>query len=174
MTSNKNLVLIGMMGSGKSTVGGELAQKLKLGFIDTDKEIEKLEKKTIKKIFDINGEDYFRKIEEKIVLDKLNLSKKIIALGGGSYLNNEVRKYSKKKCFVIWLHWENDTLINRISKNKKRPKIVNLSKRELHNLINDRNLVYKQADFKLNCESLNKSQIIEKLKFIYENKITKS
>ena len=79
-----------------------------------------------------------------------------------------------KKCFVIWLYWENDTLINRISKNKKRPKIVNLSKRELHNLINDRNLVYKQADFKLNCESLNKSQIIEKLKFIYENKITKS
>ena len=174
MTSNKNLVLIGMMGSGKSTVGGELAQKLKLGFIDTDKEIEKLEKKTIKKIFDINGEDYFRKIEEKIVLDKLNLSKKIIALGGGSYLSSEVRKHSKKKCFVIWLYWENDTLINRISKNKKRPKIVNLSKRELHNLINDRNLVYKQADFKLNCESLNKSQIIEKLKFIYENKITKS
>ena len=99
MTSNKNLVLIGMMGSGKSTVGGELAQKLKLGFIDTDKEIEKLEKKTIQKIFDINGEDYFRKIEEKIVLDKLNLSKKIIALGGGSYLNNEVRKHSKKKMF---------------------------------------------------------------------------
>ena len=174
MTSNKNLVLIGMMGSGKSTVGGGLAQKLKLGFIDTDKEIEKLEKKTIKKIFDINGEDYFRKIEEKIVLDKLNLSKKIIALGGGSYLNNEVRKHSKKKCFVIWLHWENDTLINRISKNNKRPKTVNLSKRELHNLINDRNLVYKQADFKLSCENLNISQIVDKLKFIYENKITKS
>ena len=77
MTSNKNLVLIGMMGSGKSTVGGELAQKLKLGFIDTDKEIEKLEKKTIKKIFDINGEDYFRKIEEKLFLINLIYLKKL-------------------------------------------------------------------------------------------------
>ena len=172
MTSNKNLVLIGMMGSGKSTVGAQLAHKLKLEFIDTDKEIEKLEKKTIKRIFEISGEDYFRKIEEKIVLEKLKLSEKVIALGGGSYLNNEVRKNSKKKCIVIWLYWDNDTLINRISKNKKRPKIVNLTKRELHNLINNRNIVYKQANYKLNCESLNKSQIIEKLKLIYENQVT--
>ena len=172
MTSNKNLVLIGMMGSGKSTIGAQLAHKLKLEFIDTDKEIEKLEKKTIKRIFEISGEDYFRKIEEKIVLEKLKLSEKVIALGGGSYLNNEVRKNSKKKCIVIWLYWENDTLINRISKNKKRPKIVSLTKGELHNLINNRNIVYKQANYKLNCESLNKSQIIEKLKFIYENQVT--
>ena len=172
MTSNKNLVLIGMMGSGKSTIGAQLAHKLKLEFIDTDKEIEKLEKKTIKRIFEISGEDYFRKIEEKIVLEKLKLSEKVIALGGGSYLNNEVRKNSKKKCIVIWLYWDNDTLINRISKNKKRPKIVNLTKRELHNLINNRNIVYKQASYKLNCESLNKSQIIEKLKLIYENQVT--
>ena len=93
-------------------------------------------------------------------------------MGGGSYLNNEVRKNSKKKCIVIWLYWDNDTLINRISKNKKRPKIVNLTKRELHNLINNRNIVYKQASYKLNCESLNKSQIIEKLKLIYENQVT--
>ena len=75
MTSNKNLVLIGMMGSGKSTVGAQLAHKLKLEFIDTDKEIEKLEKKTIKKIFEISGEEYFRKIEEKVVLEKFKLSK---------------------------------------------------------------------------------------------------
>ena len=96
MTSNKNLVLIGMMGSGKSTVGAQLAHKLKLEFIDTDKEIEKLEKKTIKKIFEISGEEYFRKIEEKVVLEKFKLSKKVIALGGGSFLNNVVRKNSKK------------------------------------------------------------------------------
>ena len=174
MTSNKNLVLIGMMGSGKSTVGAQLAHKLKLEFIDTDKEIEKLEKKTIKKIFEISGEHYFRKIEEKVVLEKFKLSKKIIALGGGSFLNNEVRKNSKKKCFVIWLYWDNETLVNRIFKNNKRPIIMNLNKRELHNLINHRNLVYKESNYKLNCESLNKSQIIEKLKLIYENQITKS
>ena len=73
MTSNKNLVLIGMMGSGKSTVGAQLAHKLKLEFIDTDKEIEKLEKKTIKKIFEISGEEYFRKIEENWILLLHNL-----------------------------------------------------------------------------------------------------
>ena len=70
-----------------------------------------------------------------------------------------------------------DPKINRpIKKLKhcKRPKIMNLNKRELHNLINHRNLVYKQSNYRLNCESLNKSQIIEKLKFIYENQITKS
>ena len=80
----KNLLLTGMMGVGKSTVGKKLAKKLKLKFIDIDGLIEKKEKKTIKQIFENKSEDYFRKIEKKITLEELKKSNSVIALGGGA------------------------------------------------------------------------------------------
>ena len=92
MIFKKNLVLIGMMGAGKSTIGTILADKLKFKFIDTDYEIEKNERNTIKKIFDHRGEKYFRDVEEKIVLEKLKSNNCVVALGGGSFLNPKIRK----------------------------------------------------------------------------------
>ena len=83
MKLNKNLVLVGMMGSGKSSIGKILSKKLQFEFIDTDNKIEKIEKKTISEIFKLNGEKYFRNIEEFISLNSLKLSNKVIALGGG-------------------------------------------------------------------------------------------
>ncbi len=93
---NKSLVLTGMMGVGKSTIGRLIAKRLKLKFIDVDKIIEKNEKKSIKRIFDDNGESYFRKLEEKITLKILNNTKSVIALGGGAFINNEIREKSIK------------------------------------------------------------------------------
>ena len=88
----ENLVLTGMMGSGKSTVGKSLAKKLKLKFVDTDSIIEKSQKKTIAEIFDKKGENYFRKVEEHVCLEILEKENLAIALGGGAFINPRIRK----------------------------------------------------------------------------------
>ena len=87
----KNLVLIGMMGSGKSTVGKEISKKSALKFKDIDKLIETHEKMKIRDIFDKKGEKFFRSIEEKIVLQTIKLPSQVIALGGGSFINVKIR-----------------------------------------------------------------------------------
>ena len=101
MKLNKNLVLVGMMGSGKSSIGKILSKKMEFEFIDTDNKIEEIEKKTISEIFNKNGEKYFRNIEEIISLKSLKLNNKVIALGGGGYINLAIRKYVKKKCISV-------------------------------------------------------------------------
>ena len=93
MKLNKNIVLVGMMGSGKSSIGKILSKKLEFEFIDTDIKIEEFEKTTISEIFNKNGEKYFRNVEEIISLKSLKLNNKVIALGGGGYINPAIRKY---------------------------------------------------------------------------------
>jgi len=165
----KNLVLVGMMGSGKSTIGKILSKKLKFEFIDTDIEIEKIEKRNISEIFKIEGEKYFRSIEEKVSLKHLNLNSKIIAIGGGGYINPNIRKYVLKKCVSVWLNWKNEILINRIKNSKKRPLAIKLSNSELHKLIIKRSSLYNLSDYKINCDKLNMKQIVEKIINFYEN-----
>tara|TARA_B100001996_G_scaffold268443_1_gene209833 strand:- start:547 stop:1059 length:513 start_codon:yes stop_codon:yes gene_type:complete len=169
MKLNKNLVLIGMMGSGKSSIGKILSRKLEFEFIDTDIKIEKIEKKTISEIFKINGEKYFRSIEEVISLKYLKLSNKVIALGGGGYINPIIRKYALKKCISIWLNWKNETLINRIKNSKKRPLAMKLNNQELEKLITKRSIMYNLSNYKVNCDKLDKKQIVEKIINLYEN-----
>ena len=97
MKSKENLVFLGMMGSGKSSIGFLVAKKLKLNFVDIDKEIEKNLNITIKKIFEIKGEDYFRKIEEQTTLKILKLNSTVISLGGGAFMNKNISKEILKK-----------------------------------------------------------------------------
>ena len=96
MKSKENLVFLGMMGSGKSSIGSLVAKKLKLDFIDVDKEIEKELGLTISKIFETKGEDYFRKYEEKITLKILKLNTVVVSLGGGAFVNKIIRKEIQK------------------------------------------------------------------------------
>ena len=169
MKINKNLVLVGMMGSGKSSIGKILSKKLEFEFIDTDNKIEELEKKTISEIFKKNGEKYFRNIEEVISLKSLKLDGKVIALGGGGYINPSIRKYALKNCISVWLNWKNETLINRIKNSKKRPLAIKLSNSELQKLITIRSNMYNLSDYKINCDKLDKKQIVEKIINLYEN-----
>ena len=92
MNLNKNIVLLGMMGSGKSTIGFLLSKKINCSFLDVDKFIEKETNLKIHDIFQKKGENYFRDIEEKITLKLLKNKGKVISLGGGGFLNKNIRK----------------------------------------------------------------------------------
>jgi len=164
----KNLVLIGMMGSGKSTIGRLLSYITKQNLIDTDKLIEKETKLKINDIFQKKGENFFRKIEEKIVLNSLNFQNNIIAIGGGAFLNNRIREKIKNNCISLWLKCSEQTLIPRIKNSKKRPKAYLLKEKDLIKLINNRSKIYSKADYKINCDNLTKEEIIKKILKIYE------
>ena len=133
-----------MMGSGKSSIGKILANKLKYNFIDVDKMIEFEAKKTIKKIFEEDGEVHFRDLEEKITLNILSNKKTIVSLGGGAITNTNIRKAIKKNSFNIYLKVNIDILTKRLQYSKNRPLIYKKNlKDELINLINKRKVFYK-------------------------------
>jgi len=165
----KNLVLIGMMGSGKSTIGKILSNKTKLNLIDIDKLIEKKTNLKISDIFKKKGENFFRKIEEKITINSLKSSDNIIATGGGAFLNDKIRKEIENNGISIWLRWGEGILMSRIKNNKKRPMAYFLKKKELNKLMGDRAKIYSRADYKINCDNLSKGEITSKILKIYEN-----
>ena len=169
MESKKNLVFLGMMGSGKSSIGLLVSKKLNVDFIDVDDEIEKKLDMKISKIFENKGEKYFRGIEEEITLKLLKNKKSVISLGGGAFLNKKIKKEILDKHISFWLNWEPKTLIKRIKNSKKRPLALNASKNELHELIKNRYLIYSNAQHKIECEKLTKNEIVDKIKKIYEN-----
>ena len=169
MKSKENLVFLGMMGSGKSSIGSLVAKKLKLNFLDIDKEIEKNLNISIKKIFEVNGEDYFRKIEEQTTLKKLKLNSTVISLGGGAFANNNIRKEILKNHLSFWLNWDDKTLLNRIKNSKKRPLAINSTDTELIDLIKKRSNIYSKALYEIKCDNLNKGEIVNKIVKIYES-----
>ena len=170
MKSKENLVFLGMMGSGKSSIGSLVAKKLKLNFIDIDEEIEKNLNNTIKKIFETKGEEYFRKIEENITLKKLKLSSSVISLGGGAFTNNNIRREILKNHLSFWLNWEDKILLNRIKNNSKRPLTINATDMELIDLIKKRSRIYSKALYEIKCDNLTKNEIVNKIVEIYETK----
>ena len=164
MEIKKNIVLLGMMGSGKSTIGSLLAKKLNSVLIDIDKKIEKMQNLKISEIFETKGETYFRELEFNVTLQSLDDNDdNIISLGGGAFMNKELRKVLKQKSSTFWLHWNADTLIKRIKNNDKRPIIKGLDNFEIKKLINERNKIYYFSDFKIICESLKKTEIVDKI-----------
>ena len=167
---NKSLVLTGMMGVGKSTIGRLIAKRLKIKFIDVDKVIEKKEKKTIKRIFEDNGEKYFRKLEEKTTLKILKNNRSVIALGGGAFINKEIRQKVLTSCLSVWLKVDLDKLIKRYNKNDRRPL---LDKKKLSTdvkrIYHSRKKIYSLANFKINCDNIDKIKIVQKILNFYES-----
>ena len=168
MESKENLVFLGMMGSGKSSIGLYISKKLKIDFIDVDTEIEKKMGMKISKIFENKGEKYFRDVEELVTLKLLKKSKTIISLGGGAFLNNKIRKEILENHISFWLNWDFETLINRIKNNPKRPIAFKASKNQLLSLMKKRSIVYSKAMYKVNCEKLTKNEIAREIIKIYE------
>ena len=168
MESKENLVFLGMMGSGKSSIGSLVAKKLRLDFIDVDKEIEKELGLSISKIFEIKGEDYFRKFEEKITLKILKINSTVISLGGGAFVNKIIRKEVLKNHISFWLNLNNETLLNRIKNSKKRPLAYNSTENELIDLIKKRSNIYSKALYEIKCDNLSKNEIVKNVLKNYE------
>tara|TARA_Y100001970_G_scaffold186743_1_gene227121 strand:+ start:36 stop:560 length:525 start_codon:yes stop_codon:yes gene_type:complete len=174
MNLNNNIVLIGMMGSGKSTIGYLLSKSTNLKHVDIDKFIEKETGLKIYNIFEKKGEEYFRNLEEKITLKLLKDKKSIISLGGGGFINKNIRKEVLNNNISFWLNWKNSTIIRRILKNKKRPLAINSNENDLKKMISERSKIYSEANFKINCENLTKNMITKQIIGLYEkNQITR-
>ncbi|MDA9598628.1 shikimate kinase [Candidatus Pelagibacter sp.] len=174
MKSKENLVFLGMMGSGKSSIGSIVSKKLNINFVDIDEEIEKKLGIKISKIFEIKGEEYFREIEEDITLNILKKNNIVISLGGGAFMNNKIKKEILDNNISFWLNWDIKTLIDRIKDSKKRPIAFNTSKNELIKLMKKRYIVYSKAMYKIDCDNLTKKEIVKKVLNIYEAHKTQS
>ena len=165
----KSLVLTGMMGVGKSTIGKSLAQKLSYNFIDIDKLIEAKEGCSINVIFKTKNESYFRKIEQSISLKQLKNERSVISLGGGAFMNKSIRRAVKDSSISFWLDVEINELIKRLSTTKKRPLLQKKNLRESVNKIYlDRKKTYSEADFRIKCNFLKTNIIVNKVLKLYE------
>jgi shikimate kinase len=168
MKSKENLVFLGMMGSGKSSIGSIISKKLGIDFIDIDHEIEKKIGMKISKIFQDKGEKYFRETEMTTTLKILKRNQIVISLGGGAFLNNKIKKEILEKHISFWLNWDVKTLVNRIKNSQKRPVAFKASKEQLIELIKKRSIVYSKAMYKIDCENLTKNEIVKNILKIYE------
>ena len=163
MESNKNLVFLGMMGSGKTTLGKIVSKKLNKNFIDIDHEIEIREKMKISELFLKKGEPFFRKLEEKISLQNLKKKNTVISLGGGAFINKKIQSEVLKNHISFWLKWDNKNLINRIKNSQKRPIAIQLSDNDLNKLIDKRSKIYAKANYQIKCDKLSKIEIVNKI-----------
>ena len=159
--NNRSIVLVGMMGSGKTTIGKLLAEELGLPFYDSDNEIEKNLGKKINDIFEEYGELFFRNEELNFFEKKIKQKQMIISSGGGSFINEEIQKIIKKDCISIWLKAGKETLINRLKNKKNRP-LLNVENFEdtLSLLLNKRNAIYEKADLTITIDKLDKIKIL--------------
>jgi shikimate kinase len=140
------IVLIGLMGAGKTTVGRRLAQRLNLPFVDADEEIEAAAGMTITEIFQMFGEEYFRDGERRVIARLIDGSPKVIATGGGAFMNERTRALILDKTTAVWLEADLDTLVDRVRRRSTRPLLKDRDPRQvLTDLANTRNPVYALA-----------------------------
>ena len=166
----KNVVLTGMMGVGKSTVGKNLAERLNYKFVDIDRLIEKIEGCSIKIIFEQKSEIYFRKLEKQVTLRELEKENIVLALGGGAFLDKSVRQEIQKNSISFWLDTNLDILIKRLKKTNKRPLLYqkNLSQ-TVKKIYLDRKKTYSKANFKIKCDNIKTEKIVYEIIRHYEN-----
>ena len=169
MKSKKNIVFIGMMGSGKSSIGSIISKRLRLNFFDIDKIIEKELNMTIAEIFEKRGEKFFREFEEKTTLKILKKSTIVVSLGGGAFINKNIRGEILKNHLSFWLKWDSKILIKRIRNSLKRPLTKDATISELMDLIQKRSNIYSKASFMINCNNRTKNDIANKILEKYEN-----
>jgi shikimate kinase len=143
----RSLVLVGIMGCGKSSVGRRLAQALGLGFVDADSEIEAAANLSIPEIFEQHGEPYFRAGEQRVIARLLKGGPQVLATGGGAYMNAETREEIRRAGIAIWLRAELSVVMNRVRRKPSRP-LLNDPDPEavLRRLLADREPFYAEAD----------------------------
>jgi len=158
-TPTKPIVLVGLMGAGKSSVGRLIAKKLDLNFFDADNEIEIAADTSIREIFEKYGEEAFRDCERRVISRLIKQNSCVIATGGGAFINSETRGLIQKNAISIWLKANLNTLIQRTKGRKTRPLLnVKNPKEVLAELMHLRYPVYQEADITIITNS-NKKDI---------------
>lgn len=161
---SRSLVLVGMMGAGKSSVGRKLAARLVLPFADADTEIEAAAGMTIPEIFEIRGEPEFRSGEARVIARLLDGGPQVLATGGGAYMNAETRKLIKDKGVSIWLRAGFDVLMRRIRRRTDRPLLHTADPdATLKRLIDERYPVYELAELAIESRDVSHEVIVEEV-----------
>jgi shikimate kinase len=144
---NRSVVLVGMMGAGKSTIGRRLSVRLELPFLDADAEIELAHRMPIPDIFEKYGEPYFRDGEVRVIARLLDNGPAVIATGGGAVMRQETRDRIREKAVSIWLKADSDIIMRRVKRRSDRPLLQTVDpEATVERLIREREPVYGQAD----------------------------
>lgn len=145
--AGRPLVLVGMMGAGKTTVGRRVANRLGRPFLDSDEEIEKAAQMTIPEIFEQRGEGEFRAGETRVIARVLKEGGVVLATGGGAFVNSETRRLVKGEAVSVWLKAEVGILFERVSRRSNRPLLKTANPRQtLEKLVHERYPLYGEAD----------------------------
>ncbi|AZL15620.1 shikimate kinase [Rickettsiales endosymbiont of Stachyamoeba lipophora] len=163
---NKPIVLVGIMGAGKTTVGYRLSKALDLPFYDIDQEVEKIACCSVADIFFYAGEEYFRKVELKTIMSLIERkTPMVIATGGGAFINETIRKAIKQYCISIWLKANIDILVERVArKTTSRPLIDGKDTLlVMEGLVSKRYPIYSQADISVDSEVQSHGHMVQSI-----------
>ncbi|MBB4198804.1 3-dehydroquinate synthase [Rhodoblastus sphagnicola] len=162
--AGRPIVLVGMMGSGKTSIGKRLAQRLGLAFVDSDHEIETAHRLTIAEIFASHGEPYFREGERRVLARLIGEGERVIATGGGAFIDARTRDLIRERAVSIWLHAEFAVLMRRVRKRPTRPLLQNADPEGvMRNLIEQRYPIYAEADIAAHSRDVAHETIVEEI-----------
>lgn len=158
---NHAIVLVGLMGAGKTSVGRRLAEKLDIPFVDADHEIETAAGKSIAEIFNDHGEEYFREGERRVIARLLENGTQVLATGGGAFMNTETRERIKQHGISVWLKADLELLLKRVSKRNDRPLLRNDDPGAvMKKLIDTRYPVYAEANITVESRDVQHGQMV--------------
>jgi len=156
------IVLVGMMGAGKSTIGRRLAARLRLPFVDADVEIEAAAGMTIPEIFELHGEPHFRDGEARVIARLLENGPAVLATGGGSFMREETRQRIHDKAVSIWLKADADVIMRRVKRRADRPLLHTADPAATVNrLMTEREPIYEHADITIGSRDVPHEKIVE-------------
>jgi shikimate kinase len=160
LIGDRPIVLIGMMGAGKTTVGRRLAARLGRHFVDSDEEVEKAAGMSIEDIFAAHGEADFRAGEVKVIARLLKESGMVLGTGGGAFMNADTRALIKQSAVSVWIKADFDLLFQRVSRRSNRPLLKTANPREtLQKLIDARYPTYAEADITITSRDVPQDQV---------------
>ena len=160
----RNLVLVGLMGAGKSSVGRLVAQQLNIPFVDTDAEIERVSRMTITELFAAYGELEFRALETRVIKRLLKGGPRVVSTGGGAFINESTRLHVKRGSLSVWLKADLDVLWDRVNKRDARPLLKTENpKQTLESLMNARYPIYAEADLTVLSRDVTKEVMVKEV-----------
>lgn len=161
---DRSIVLVGLMGAGKSTVGKRLAKRLGMAFVDSDDEIERAADRSIAEIFDEFGEASFRDGERRVIARLITGKPKVIATGGGAFLNSETRALILGRCIAIWLDADVEILAERVARRDSRPLLRDQEPLPvLRGLAGARNPIYAEAHLHIRSQPAPHERAVERI-----------